>query len=144
MLVHNFGLTFFLKRSRKESNTRFIYLRITVDGVSKETSTKRGWDKNRWDQKLERAPGNKEDARTLNFFLDSLAAKVNQYKNDLLYQGRTITSEKIMNHVLGKDAPKAKVLEEFQLHNDEMLALVPREYAKGTHERFVTARSHVQ
>jgi hypothetical protein len=37
------------------------------------------------------------------------------------------------------------VLEEFQLHNDETLALVETgEYAIGTHERFVTARSHVQ
>jgi len=144
MVMQNFGLTFFLKRSRSESNTRFIYLRITVDGISKETSTKRTWNKNRWDQKLERATGNKEDARSLNLFLDSLTARIHQYKDELLYQGRSITSEKIMNYVLGKAAPKAKVLEEFQLHNDEMLALVPREYAKGTHERFVTARSHVQ
>ena len=36
-------------------------------------------------------------------------------------------------------------LEEFQKHNDEILALVSKgEYSKGTHERYVTARSHVQ
>ncbi len=144
MLEHSFGLTFFLKRTKKKTNIRYIYLRITVDGISKETSTKRKWDVARWDQKVERATGNKEDARSLNFFLESLVMKVNQCKSDLLYHGRTITSQKIMSFVLGKTAPKVKVLEEFQLHNDEMLALVPMEYAKGTHERFVTARSHVQ
>jgi len=49
-----------------------------------------------------------------------------------------------MDFVKGKSPSTAKLLEEFQKHNDEMPALVPKEYAKGTHERFVTARSHVQ
>jgi integrase len=144
MLESSFGLTFFLKSPQKKTTVRYVYLRITVDGIPKETSTKRKWDASRWDQKTERAVGSKEDARSLNFFLDSLVMKVHQCKTDLLYHEHTITAQKIMDHVLGRIAPKAKVLEEFQLHNDEMLALVPKEYATGTHERFVTARSHVQ
>ncbi|MBS1780971.1 MAG: site-specific integrase [Bacteroidetes bacterium] len=149
MLESSFGLTFFLKSPQKKITThrktdiRYVYMRITVDGIPKETSTKRKWDANRWDQKTERAIGNKEDARVLNFFLDSMVMKVHQCKSDLIYNEQTITTQKIMDYVLGRIAPKAKVLEEFQLHNDEMLALVPKEYAKGTHERFVTARSHV-
>lgn len=57
MLESSFGLTFFLKVPRKKSNLRYIYLRITVDGIPKETSTKRKWDTTRWDQKAERAIG---------------------------------------------------------------------------------------
>lgn len=57
MLESSFGLTFFLKAPRKKSNLRYIYLRITVDGIPKETSTKRKWDTTRWDQKAERAIG---------------------------------------------------------------------------------------
>lgn len=145
MLECSFGLTFFLKSPQKKTTTRYVYLRITVDRVSKETSTKRKWDVNRWDQKTERAVGNKEDARTLNSFLESLVAKIIQYKNELLYQERTVTAQKIMDYVLDRIESKAKVLEEFQLHNDEMLALVvKKEYAEGTHERYVTARSHVK
>ncbi len=143
MLENSFGLTFFLKTPRKKNNIRFIYLRITVDGIPKESSTKRKWDMKRWDQKAERATGNKEDARALNFFLESLVTKINNYRTGLLNTEETITSQKIMDFVLGKIAAKAKVLEEFQLHNDEVLALVPREYAIGTHERFEIAKSHV-
>ncbi|MEL1246140.1 Arm DNA-binding domain-containing protein [Flavobacterium sp. DGU11] len=80
MLEQSFGLTFFLKNSSKESKERIIYLRVTVDGVPRETSTKRKWDATRWNQKLERASGTKEDAKATNLFLDSLAAKVNQYR----------------------------------------------------------------
>jgi len=42
-----------------------VYLRITVDGIAKETFTKPRW----WDQKTERPISNKKDARALNFFL---------------------------------------------------------------------------
>ena len=144
MLESSFGLTFFLKTPRKKTNIRLLYLRITVDGIPKETSVKRKWDVTRWDQKAERATGNKEDARALNFFLDALVMKINQCKTDLMYGDRTVTAKKIMDYILGRLVQKAKVLEEFETHNKEMYALVPKEYAPGTHERYVTARSHVQ
>src|SRR5690606_31571760 len=35
-------------------------------------------------------------------------------------------------------------MEEFSLHNDEIKALVPREYSKVTHIRYETAKSHVR
>jgi len=33
--------------------------------------------------KIERAIGSKEDAKALNFFLDAMKMKINQYKTDL-------------------------------------------------------------
>ncbi|MBW7890971.1 MAG: site-specific integrase [Chitinophagaceae bacterium] len=145
MLEQSAGQTFFLKSPKNKCKFRYIYLRVTVDGASKETSTKRKWDINRWNQKTERAIGSKEDSRTLNFFLDSLETKINQYKTELINDGSTITAQKIIDFVLGKTTSKAKVLEEFQAHNDEIWALIPKgEYALGTHERFVKARSHVK
>lgn len=49
MLESSFGITFFLKSSAKSTNERYVYLRITVDGIPKETSTKRKWDVNQWE-----------------------------------------------------------------------------------------------
>ena len=145
MLESSFGLTFFLKAPRKKNNLRYIYLRVIVDGIPKETSTKRKWDINRWDQKAERAVGTKEDARTTNFFLTTIETKVNQYRNDLLYAESSITSQKIIDFIMGRIAPKVKVIEEFLKHNDELLALVGKgEYAIGTHERFEISKKHVK
>jgi len=145
MLTASFGLTFFLKTPRKETNVRVIYLRITVDGVPKETSTRQQWDVTRWNQRTERATGNKEDARSVNFFLDTLQSKIQQYKGELLLNGQTITSQKLIDYVLGKTVSKAKIVEEFQKHNDELLALVERgEYAIGTHVRFEVAKKHLK
>ena len=132
-----------MKSSQKKSNIRFIYLRVTVDGIPKETSTKRKWDAGRWDVKSERAAGNKEDARTLNHFLDTMEMKINKYRTDLIYTEKTITAQRIIDFVLGRVMSRAMLLEEFKKHNDEMLALVGKDYAPATYKRYETARSHV-
>jgi integrase len=144
MLESSFGLVFFLKMSRNEGKIRTVYLRITVDGIPKETSTKRKWDSTRWDQKTERAIGNKEDARILNFFLDSLILKINEYKTEIMYSGKPLTSQKIMDYILGNTTSRVKVLEEFQKHNDEMNALLGKGYAKGTLDRFTITINHLK
>ncbi|SHF79191.1 site-specific integrase [Chryseobacterium sp. OV279] len=144
MLENSYGLTFFLKTPKRKSDMiRYVYLRVTVDGIPKETSTKRKWDAKRWDQNTERAVGTREDARSLNFFLDSLVNNVSNYRTELINEGKTITALRIIEFVKGNNPSKSKLLEEFQKHNDEVFALVPNEYAIGTHTRFVTARAHV-
>ena len=144
MLETSFGLSFFLKPSNKESNSRYLYLRVTVDGVRKELSTKRKWDPKRWDAKSERAIGTKEDARAFNTFIDTMVMKINQFKMDLMYSEKTITAQRIIDFLLGRVASKASLLSEFQLHNEEMKALVPSDYALATYKRYYYTREHVR
>lgn len=47
---------------------RYIHVRITIDGIPKEYSTKRKWDRDRWNHETGRPIGTKEDARGLNLF----------------------------------------------------------------------------
>lgn len=144
MLENSFGLIFFLKAPRhNESNIRSVYFRITVDGIPKEASTRRQWDTERWNKKTERAAGTKEDAKSLNFFLDSLTAKIHEIKSEIMYSGKPITSLKIMDHVMGRMTSRAKVLEEFHKHNDEMKALIGNGYTEATLERFNITKNHV-
>ncbi|MBZ4033850.1 site-specific integrase [Flavobacterium sp. 17A] len=143
MLENSFGLVFFMKITSNDKRIRTVYFRITVDSIPKEASTKRKWEYSRWDQKTERAVGSKEDAKSLNFFLDSLTIKINEIKTEMLYSGKHITAEKIMDQILGRTAPKIKVLEEFQKHNDEMKALLGKGYAKGTLDRFTITKNHL-
>ncbi|GGF22763.1 site-specific integrase [Flavobacterium limi] len=145
MLENSLGITFFLKSSANGANERFIYLRITVNGVPKETSTKRKWSINRWEQKTGRATGNKEDAKTLNFFLYSLEMKIRKFAEQLIEKQESLNSVKLINFILGKTKLRTTVLQEFQNHNDQMLALVKKgEYAIGTHGRFEISKKHVK
>lgn len=114
MLENSFELVFFMKITSNDKKIRTVYFRITVDGITKEASTKRKWEYLRWDQKTERAVGSKEDAKSLNFFLDALTLKINEIKTEMMYTGKPITAEKIMDHVLGRITPRVKVLEDFK------------------------------
>lgn len=146
MLEQSYGLTFFLKSPREKSRTiRLVYVRITVDGISKECSTKRQWDVTRWNQKEEKAIGTKEDAKELNFFLDSFKTKINSYRTELLNNDKPITAVDLIDFVNGKYKRQNSILEEFQEHNEEIAALVKTgDYADGTRERYVTACAHVE
>lgn len=145
MLEASYGISFFLKTPRRQSDLKYLYLRITVNGIPKEASMKRKWFASRWNQKSEKATGSKEDAKSLNFFLDSIKRKVEDYKIQLIIRNTPITAQKLIDFVLGKTEANTKVLEEFQKHNDEIFALVSKgEYSIGTYGRYVTARSHVE
>lgn len=145
MLQSNFGLTFLLRVPRNKGSVRSVYLRIIVDGIPREISTKRTWDINRWDQKAMRATGNKEDAKSLNFFLYSIEMKTRKYADQLIDKQESLSSIKLINFIVGKTKPKTTVLQEFQLHNDQMLVLVKKgEYAIGTHGRFEISKKHVK
>ncbi|MBS1521568.1 MAG: hypothetical protein JST50_11260 [Bacteroidetes bacterium] len=67
------GLLFYLKKPKNYVSGEVpIYLRITVDGVEKELSTKHSWDPARWNGNANKASGTKDDSRRLNAYLDVL------------------------------------------------------------------------
>ncbi|MBW4360617.1 Arm DNA-binding domain-containing protein [Flavobacterium taihuense] len=51
----SFNLLFFIKKSKIKANgTAPIYLRFTIDGVPKESSSKRNIQPIKWDNKLQK------------------------------------------------------------------------------------------
>jgi site-specific recombinase XerD len=143
MLEKSFGLFFFLKQAKNQkSEERYIYLRITVDGISKEISLKRNWTSSRWDQAVGRAKGTKEDALKLNAYLDVFRANVYGAKSQMILEGKAITAELLKDHLTGKGEEKRWLLEIFQKHNDEIKALIGKDYANRTHQRYRTTYDH--
>jgi integrase len=145
MLGQSFGLFFFLKKPKNQkSDERYVYLRITVDGIPKEVSLKREWHESRWDQTQGRAKGHKEDALKLNAFLDVFVASVYSAKSKFMSEERTITSEALKNLLSGNHVEKRKLLAVFQKHNEEILSLVGNDYAYRTYQRYRTTYDHTK
>jgi hypothetical protein len=93
MLEKSLGLLFFLKKPKNyKGGPMYIYLRVTIDGNSKEMSTKRSWDPSRWNVKANRSIGVKEDAKELNHYLDVLQTKAYDARKDLIDRGRIISA----------------------------------------------------
>lgn len=135
---------FRLKKNAAPSSSFAIYLRITVDGKRVEISMQRECDPAKWNLTTSRCIGNKEDAKILNAYLDTVQKKVYNAHQELLDNGAEITAEKIKNKLLGIDDNRKMILEIFKEHNNQMKELVGSEYAPLTLKRYETALSHVR
>ena len=89
----------------------------------------------KWNVRAGRATGNKEESNELNGYLDTLTAKVYQAKKTLLDADKEVTADAIKNILLGKTQDQKTILEVFQEHNDQVVALLGTDFAAGTLER---------
>jgi site-specific recombinase XerD len=146
MTTKTFGVLLYLKsRGGQTSESRDIYLRITVNGLIQEISLQRKCSVSCWNQAAGRMIGRSDVTRALNAYLDTVEAKVHEVRHQLLMLGRPITAALIRDIIRGKD-PKSKerhmLLETFSKHNKEVQELIGKGYAAGTLTRFKTAWKH--
>lgn len=114
MLEKSFSLLFYLKKPKNYLKGAMpIYLRITVDGIPKEISTGRQCDSIRWNINVGRCIGTKEDAKSLNSYLDILQAKVYEVRRRLLEKNETITAERLRNTLKGTDGTARMLMKIF-------------------------------
>lgn len=159
MISKSFGLLFYLKKQHGDAKVhRPIYLRITVDGVMKEMSIHRSWDPAKWNVKAGRAIVPKtsplrlavppeSEAQSLNAYLDTLQAKVHEARHQLLMTGKPVSAEAVRNFVQGREPNGERphlLLEIFQYHNEQVKALVGKEFSKGTLTKFNTVLKHTR
>lgn len=149
MIMQRFGLLFYLKKPKGyASGPRPIYMRITVDGMVTELSIQRACDPVLWNIKTYRADGKREEIRALNAYLDTLQAKVFEAQHQLIQSGKPVTTENVKLLVLGreigsKERPRM-IMEIFRYRNEQMTALVGKEFAESTLERYVTSFKHTR
>lgn len=146
MLEQSYGLFFFLKQPKNQNadGLKYVYLRITVDGVAKELSTKRLWHPSRWNPDSGRAIGTKEDAKTLNNHLDSMVIASHKAKTLLLNRGEEITASAIKEVLLGHSPDNKYILALFKEHIERIESLiVTKDYAKATYLKYRTSYKHV-
>jgi site-specific recombinase XerD len=121
-----------------------IYMRITVDGLSKEMTTSRHCDPRLWDQQLEKAIGKNESQMELNHHLSTLRLKVYQARISLMESNKVITAEAIKFLLIGKPDKSRMILEVFKEHNERMNLLVNSEYSPSTLKRYKTSMDHTR
>ncbi|MET4545686.1 integrase [Pedobacter africanus] len=137
MMERSFGLLYYLKQPKNVSaKERFIYCRITVDGIPKEFSTKRKCSISKWNQDCGRMEGSSQEAKSLNAYLDSVTNAVYKAKKQLLDEDKSVTAEAIRNVVLGIEEEKYMLMEIYGRYNSKARTLVGLDYVKETVDRF--------
>ena len=143
----SFGLLFYVKRSKMTADgTAPVYLRITIDGERIEVSSKRYVNPDNWNTLGQKLNGNTQDVRTVNAYLKTLEHEVYEVHRTMIEKKLPLTAVKLKNVLLKKEAASAKkmLIPIFEEHNNQVKALVGKEYAKGTHERYETSLKHTK
>ena len=145
MLSKTFTLLFYLKKPKNyESGKVPIYMRVSVDGRRIEITTKRECEPEKWKSSAGRQIGQKEEVRSLNAFLDSLQTKVYESQRVLVDSGRPVTADSIKEILTGVTLRPRMIIEVFSEHNQEMYALIGKDFARSTYNRYVAALRNVQ
>ncbi|WP_111672306.1 site-specific integrase [Algoriphagus litoralis] len=145
MLEKSFSSAFYLKAKKNPSEKlRYIFLKLTVNGETREISLKIDWPVDQWNKDLGRPEGRSKEATILNEYLESVKMKVLHARLKLIDQGKDVTADSVKNLLLGLDDENKKLLEIFQQHNDKMASLVGSEFAPGTLERYKTSYDHTK
>ena len=135
---------FYIRRSRKDQKQASIYLRVTMGGKRAEVSVQRKIARHLWNASAGRATGSTIEAQRTNRYLNKIESKVYQCYQKLLDQNRPFTARQILELYSGKKEKHKMLLEIFQEHNDKVDRLVGQDFAKGTAERYRTAKMHVE
>lgn len=146
-MERSLGVFFYLKKQKNyESDETPIYMRITVNGNRIEVSVREKCDPSNWNADAGRMNGKTDKAKSLNQLLDILQRKVYDARKQLLDNDQPVSAENIKIMLTGREINKEEhlLIEFFKKHNKQMKALVGREFAAGTHERYTTSADYLK
>ena len=135
-------MLFYLKKGKRCNQKSLpIYIRLTVDGKRVEWSVQRNCSAGlKWNQKLGRATGTKEEVRTLNAYLDAIQANIFSIQKEYALRNEPVSAEQIRLRIVHKTEEKHHgLLEVYGYHNVQFEKLVGLEYSDGTLRKFKSA-----
>jgi site-specific recombinase XerD len=141
-----FNLLFYVKRTKTNADGLApVYLRITIDGARIEISSKRYVNPNKWNTNGQKLNGNNEDAKSINAYLKTLEHQVYDAHREMMEKKLTITASNLKDRLIGgKASPGIMLIPIFEEHNRQVAALIGKEYAKGTLDRYETSLKHTK
>jgi hypothetical protein len=135
-MEQSIGLIFHLKKTRNTEQWLLpVYMRITVDGLYCEISTKRKSKAAIWNQQTGRQVSKTQHVKQFNAYLDTLQQKVYKAKRKLIELDKPLSAVNIKNELLGKNIDRRRymLLEIFRKHNEQITVLVNRDFAPGNY-----------
>lgn len=137
------NLHFYAKSTKANTKGQFpIYVRLTVNGVRTEFSTKKFIEPTRWLSEAGKMKGTTDEARSINGYLDVIKSKVLDIQMELIHKNQELSIENFKELLFGSDEKQRMLVPIFQDHNNKIKELVGKEYAPGTLERYTTSLKH--
>ena len=137
------SVLFFVKRTKTNVDGLLpIFIRVTVNGARIEFSTKRFTTSEKWSVEGNRMKGTSAETKATNSFLDTLKAKVYDYQQQLIREDELVNAENMRNKIMGIEKRSHMLVGIFKQHNEEIKALVGKDFATATYTRYETSLKH--
>ena len=134
------SVLFIIKKAKLLKNGEApICMRITVNKRVAEVMIKRSIPVDLWNQKKECSKGKDRVATELNYYINTVRAKVLQIHRELEIDNKTITADIIKDCFYGRDKAQRSLLEVYAEHNEKCRALIGKEYTESTVTKFDTS-----
>ncbi|HQV37219.1 MAG TPA: site-specific integrase [Flavobacterium sp.] len=139
------SILFYIKRAKANSQgISPIYVRVTVESKRFEFSSMKYVNIDKWSIEGNKVKGSSEEARTINSHLDYLKNQVLEAEKRLFKKDSKVTSESLKNEMFGCQERTRTLIPIFIDHNNKIKALIGKEYASGTLERYETSLKHTK
>jgi hypothetical protein len=141
------SLLFYLKRAKiTAEKTVPVYLRVTIGGQRIEVSAKRYVNPDKWNTSAQKLSGSSEDVKSLNAHLKDLELQVYEAYHAMIDQKVPVTASGLKSLLAGNEEilTSNMLVPIFEQHNKQVAALVGKEYAQGTLDRYVTSLKHTK
>jgi site-specific recombinase XerD len=140
----NFNLLFYIRKQKNyKGGAMPIYMRITVNGKRADMSAGRECEPAKWNNRAGRAIGTKEEAKSLNNYLDSLQSKVRGAHQALIDANQIVTTESLHNQFTGKTQKSRYLMQLFTEHNTKIKALIGNGFEANTLKGYNTSEKHL-
>ncbi|MFZ6012714.1 MAG: site-specific integrase [Bacteroidota bacterium] len=145
-MTQTISVTFSTRKDRAtEDGLLPVFMKITIAGKRLVMMTKIFVKPNEWSNQNAKLKTNTEEARRVNKMLDAFKLRAFDYQRELMNEGKEVTLASMKAKWYGLSLEKARMLMEvFKEHNEQMKALINREFSPLTFERYETSFRHTQ
>lgn len=138
------SVRFFARKDRAtDDGLAPVFMRIAIGEKRINIVTKINVKLSEWSVEHSKLKSNSDEARKINKLLEGFKFKAFDYQRELMSEGKEVTLENIKAKWYGLSFEKPRMLMEiFKEHNDQMKALINREFSPLTFERYETSYRH--
>ncbi|MBP6445473.1 MAG: hypothetical protein KA341_01625 [Saprospiraceae bacterium] len=130
-------VSFIIRTDRIQNNESPVYMMLFLDGRRAYIATGQKVSLKNWDEKNGRFSGNNSNINAMNEFIDRMKYDVIRIYNELKSKDSDITVDVLRQRLKGDGEKKSKkLLEVFQIYNNNFEKLIDIEIKKDTFRRY--------
>ena len=139
-----FNILFYIKRNEPKKDGRVVIMvRITINGIRSQFSSKLLVQPEQWDSKNERVKGQVAEARNLNRLLENIRSSLNVHYNKFMSIDGHVTPERLRNIFLGLEEQEQTIISFFDKYNDQYKLKVGTTSTHRTYTRYLLTRERL-